>query len=234
MTDQLVFDLPLRPALGREAFFVAPSNASALAAVEGWRDWPGGRLVLCGPAGGGKTHLAQVFAQAAGAAVAAAVELPGADVPALAAGTAVVEDAHLAAGNAAAERALFHLWNLTGEAGGRLLVTGTGVPAAWGIALPDLASRLIAAPLAVLEPPCDRLLSALLVKLFADRQITVPPALIPYLAARMERSGAAAAALVAALDAEALARKQAVTVKLAGEVLAQPGPWQAQGMLPLT
>lgn len=232
MTGQLTLDLPLRPALGREAFFVAPSNAAALAAVEAWRGWPGGRLVLCGPAGGGKTHLAQVFAQDAGAAVVAAADLPGADVAALAAGAVVAEDAHRLAGDAAGERALLHLWNMAGESGGRLLVTGRGAPAAWGIALPDLASRLIAAPLAVLDPPCDRLLAALLVKLFADRQLAVPSALIPYLAARMERSGAAAAALVAALDAAALARRQAVTVKLAGEVLAQPGPWQAQGGLP--
>lgn len=231
MTGQLAFDLPLRPALGRAAFFVAPSNAAALAAVERLARGPGGRLVLAGPAGAGKTHLAQVFAQqAAGAAVLACTDLPAADLPALAAAAVAIEDADRAAGDPAAERALFHLWNLAGESGGRLLVTGTGVPSAWGIALPDLSSRLIAAPLALLDPPCDRLLSALLAKMFSDRQLAVAPAVIAYLVPRMERSAAAAGALVARLDALALARRQPVTVRLAAGVLAGT----AQGRLPLS
>jgi chromosomal replication initiation ATPase DnaA len=228
VTGQLAFELPLRPALGRDAFFAAPSNAAALAAVDGWRGWPGGRLVLAGPTGSGKTHLAMVFAQATGAAVLPAADLPRADIAALAAGATAVEDAARIAADAAAERALLHLWNLAGETGGRLLVSGTGAPATWGIRLPDLASRLIAAPLAMLEPPCDRLLSALLAKLFADRQLAVAPGLVPYLTARMERSAAAAAALVARLDALALARGQAVTLRLAAEVLAE----QSQDPLP--
>ncbi len=220
MTGQLAFDLPLRPALGREAFFAAPSNAAALALVEGWQDWSGGRLVLAGPAGAGKTHLAQVFAQSAGATVLAASGLASADLPALASRAMAVEDADRMAGDAAAELALLHLWNMVAEAGGRLLVTGTGVPAGWGIALPDLASRLTAAPLAMLEPPCDRLLAALLAKLFADRQLAVAPAVITYLVPRMERSAAAAQDIVAGLDALALERRQPVTVRLASQALA--------------
>jgi chromosomal replication initiation ATPase DnaA len=219
VTGQLAFDLPLRPALGRDAFFAAPSNAAALAAVEGWRGWPGGRLVLAGPAGAGKTHLALVFAQSAGATVLAAANLAAGDLPTLAAGAAVVEDADRAAGDPVAERALLHLWNMAAEGGGPLLVTGSGTPRGWGIGLPDLASRLIAAPLVLLDPPCDRLLAALLAKLFADRQLAVAPAVITYLVPRMERSAAAAGALVARLDALALARRQAVTVRLAAEVL---------------
>lgn len=219
MTGQLALDLPLRPALGRAAFFAAPSNAAALATVEGWRGWPDGRLVLAGPAGSGKTHLAQVFAQSAGASVLAAAGLAEADLPALARAAVAIEDADRMAGNAAAEQALFHLWNMAAESGGRLLVSGTGAPVGWGIRLPDLSSRLIAAPIAMLDPPCDRLLAALLAKLFADRQLAVAPAVITYLVPRMERSAATAAALVARLDAAALARGQAVTVRLAAEVM---------------
>jgi chromosomal replication initiation ATPase DnaA len=216
---QLAFDLPHRPALGREAFFVAASNAAALAAIEDWRGWPGGRMLLCGPAGAGKTHLAHVFAAACrGAVVVSARAL--ADVPALAAlpGLAV-EDAEGIAGDRAAETALFHLHNLMLAEGGRLLVTAATPPRDWGLVLPDLQSRMQGAPLVRLEPPSDALLAAVLVKLFADRQIDVTPPLIRWLVPRIERSFAAAGAAVARLDAAALAQGQPVTRAFATRVM---------------
>ena len=217
---QMAFDLGAAIRLRREDFFVSASNAQALRAVEAWRDWPGGKLVLAGPAGAGKTHLAHVWATAAGAAVVDGRALAGADLPALGPRVAV-EDAHLVAGDSAAEEALLHLHNLVLPAG-RLLVTAVAPPRDWGLALPDLVSRLQAAGLARLEPADDALLSAVLVKLFADRQIAVPPNLIPYLVSRIERSIAAAAAAVAALDAAALAQGRAVTRNLAVDLLDKP------------
>lgn len=222
MIRQLTFDLPHAEARGRADFFVSPANALALAAIEGWQGWPGGRLVLCGPAGSGKTHLVQVWSAAlpAPAAVIAATTLAGADLPALAAhGAVAVEDAQEIGADPAAEAALFHLHNLLAETGGRLLVTASLPPRDWGLTLADLASRMQGAALARLDPPDDMLLQAVLAKLFEDRQIAVSPALIPYLLARMDRSLAAARDLVARLDAEALARGQAVTRQLAAAVL---------------
>jgi len=216
---QLAFDLPAREAWRREDFFPSPANAAALAAVDDWRNWPGGKLVLVGPGGSGKTHLARLWASETGAALLPASALGTADLPALSAhGAVAVEDAEAAAGDPQAEAAFFHLHNLVTQSG-HLLVTATRPPRDWPLALPDLASRLQAAALARIDPPDDALLSAVLIKLFADRQITVPPTLIPYLAQRMERSIDAARALVAALDARALAEGRPVTVKLAGEVL---------------
>lgn len=220
MTRQLALDLPVRTARGRADFMAAPSNAAALAAVEGWRDWPGGRLVLVGEAGSGKTHLAEVWAALCpGARLLPAAALSGADIPALASAPLAVEDAGGIAGNATAEAALFHLHNLMGAEGQPLLLTADRAPALWNVRLPDLASRLQAMPVARLEPACDTLLSAVLVKLFADRQIAVAPAVIAWLLPRMERSLSAAAAIVARLDAAALAEGRAVTVPLAAQVL---------------
>ena len=218
---QLAFDLAHRPALGREAFFVAASNAMALAAIEDWRGWSGGRMLLVGPGGSGKTHLAHVFAAACrGAVVVSAKAL--ADVPGLAALPGVaVEDAELIAGDRDAETALFHLHNLMLAEGGRLLVTAATPPRDWGLTLPDLHSRMQAAPLVRVEAPCDALLAAVLVKLFADRQIDVTPPLIRWLVPRIERSFAGAGAAVARLDAAALAQGQPVTRKLAVQVIGQ-------------
>jgi chromosomal replication initiation ATPase DnaA len=219
VTGQLAFDLPALVALKRSDFFVSPVNALALAALDGWRDWPQGKMVLVGPSGAGKTHLAQIWAGETGAALLPATAMAGADLPALGArGALVVEDADRLAGRAA-EEARFHLHNLLAAGGGALLLTATTPPRDWGLGLPDLASRMQATSVARLDGPDDALLSAVLIKLFADRQITVPPSLISYLVQRMDRSFAAARALVAGLDAHALAKGRPVTRQLAAELL---------------
>ena len=215
-TQQLAFDLPSAAAMRREDFFVTPANAVALAAVDGWRDWPQGRMLLVGPAGAGKTHLARIWAQEAGAVVVPATDVISADLPGLAAmGAVVVEDAEQLPPDG--EAALFHLHNMLVT--GRLLITAALPPRDWPIALPDLASRMQAMPAARLEAPDDALLTAVLVKLFADRQVTVPASLISYLTLRMDRSLHAASQLVAALDARALAQARPITRSLAAEVL---------------
>lgn len=219
MIRQLAFDLPARQAFRREDFFVSPANAQALAAIDGWQGWPGGKMLLIGPRGSGKTHLARLWAAEAGAACLPATELVTADLPALSAhGAVAIENAECAAGQPEAEAAFFHLHNLVTQSG-HLLVTAATPPRDWGLALPDLASRLQAASVTRIDAPDDALLSAVLIKLFADRQIAVPPTLIPYLVARMERSIDAARALVARLDAHALAAGRPVTRQLAADLL---------------
>lgn len=223
MIRQLAFDLPLREARGRGDFFVSPANRLALASLDRWRGWPGGKMVLVGPAGSGKTHLAHVWARDSGARIVAARDLAALDLPALAdlaaAGAAAVEDCADLGGDAAGERALFHLHNLLAESRGALLLTAAAPPRDWGLRLPDLVSRVQAAAVARLDPPDDALLAAVLLKLFADRQIAVTPALIDYLALRMDRSFAAAGELVAALDRRGLAERREVDRALAAEVL---------------
>ena len=223
MSRQLVFDLPARPALDRADFFVSPANAIALKAVDNWRGWPAGKLALTGPAGSGKSHLVQVWAADTGARVVCAADLAGADPAALAAaGRIAVEDVPALAGDRAAEEALFHLHNLLAEQGGRLLLTGRGAPVTWPIKLPDLASRVQAAQVAALETMDDTLLAALLVKLFADRQLAVSPRVIAYLVTRMERSHAEAQRVVTALDRLALAERRRITTDLARQVVDNP------------
>lgn len=215
MIRQLAFDLPNAEAMTREHFFVTPSNALALQTVEGWQDWPGRKLLLVGPDASGKTHLAHVWAGLTDAVILPAETLAGADIASLTGRAVVVEDADRIGDG---ERQLFHLHNLA-TATGALLLTARTPPRDWGLTLPDLISRMQATPIAQLAVPDDALLSAVLVKLFADRQVAVPPNLIPYLVSRMPRSIGAARALVAALDGAALAAGRPITRALAGEML---------------
>ena len=228
MPEQLRFNLPARPALGRGDFLVTDSNAVATALIDGWQDWPGAKLVLTGPKGAGKTHLAHVWSEASGARITAAEDLAQADIPALAAGHVCVEDVQHIAGDAAAEEALFHLHNLTLAQGNRLLLTADRPPSRWGLALPDLASRMNGTAIATLLPPDDLLLTVVLAKLFADRQIVPAPNVLPYLVRRMPRSFAMAGQLVDAIDDAALGTPKGASLGLARTILQRLAPDAAE------
>jgi chromosomal replication initiation ATPase DnaA len=213
---QLVLALDHVESFAREDFLAGPSNSAALALIERWPDWPARAMVLAGPEGSGKTHLASIWAETAGARVLAARLLDQADLPsAFATGALVVEDLGPAGLD---ERALFHLLNLAREDGATVLFTARSAPAAFPVTIRDLASRLRALPMVTLAPPDDALLRALIVKLAADRQLTVDTALVNYLANRIERSFAAVREAVKRLDEEAMRRQRPVTRALAAEL----------------
>ncbi|MQY42845.1 chromosomal replication initiator DnaA [Epibacterium sp. SM1969] len=221
MAQQLSFDLPSKPALEREDFFIAPSNAMAVALLDPAFHWPSGKLVLTGPKGAGKTHLAHVWARQSGAWIIPAHALPHEDLPMLSEGPVVVEDVPDIALDPDAQEALFHLHNLVLAAGHPLMMTGRAAPNLWGLSLPDLQSRVQAATHASLEAPDDALLAVVLAKLFNDRQIAPKPDVIPYLVAHMDRTFATAAKIVEQLDQLSLAEKRSLTRPLAVRVLAE-------------
>jgi DnaA regulatory inactivator Hda len=179
--------------------------------------------VIFGPAGCGKTHLAQVWRARTHAPRINPSDLNVENVPHLLAKAraVVIDNAERGAGVHETERALFHLYNLARETGGYLLLTAEAAPAHWNIRLPDLRSRLLAAPAVAVGPPDDALLAAILVKLFADRQLRVGADVVRFLLTHMERSFDAARHLVADLDAAALAARRRITVPLVRRVLAR-------------
>jgi len=214
-----------RPALGKADFLISASNIEAVGLLSGWRDWPRRHMALTGPARAGKTHLAHVWMQESGAELLPAALLDDAVAARLVGhGQVVIEDVDgLAtldpARRRAAEKALFHLYNLATAEGAWLLLTGREAPARWPVEIPDLASRLAALPVAQVAAPDDALLSSLMVKLFADRQLQVAPGVIEYLARRIERSCAAVEGMVEALDRLSLERQKPITRTMAAEVL---------------
>ena len=218
MPRQLALALPHAENFSREDFLAGAPNEAALRLIERWPDWPDRALAIVGPEGAGKSHLATIWADASGARRVSARSLGETNLPAaLATGALVIEDAtsHLD------ERGLFHLLNLMRQQQAFVLMTARMPPAMWRVELADLASRLRAIPAVQLRPPDDILLRAVMVKLFADRQLEVDETLIAYLSTRIERSFAAARAAVAELDREALRQKRPVTRALAAELLGQ-------------
>ena len=218
---QLIFDLAPRLALGAEDFLVSAANETALRTIERWPDWPHQVVVLCGPAQAGKTHLGQVWRLASGAAQTEARNLSDADVARLVESKALlIENLESGIGD---ERALFHLFNAAREQKLSLLLTTRQPPSEMNIALPDLSSRLRAVPLVSIAPPDEMMLKAVLVKHFSDRQLSVDPSVINYLALRMERSMAMAQLIVVTIDKRALESHRKVTRVLAAEVLTEFG-----------
>jgi chromosomal replication initiation ATPase DnaA len=214
---QLALDLPHETSFAREDFLQGSSNAAALALVESWPDWPARTVALVGPEGSGKSHLAAIWANLSGARFLSARALGITHLPAaLATNALVVEDL---GAEQLEERALFHLLNLAREYEAHVLITARIAPAECRTSLADLASRLRALPIVRLAPPDDTLMRAVLVKLFADRQLQVDESLVGYLTTHLERSFAAARAAVDTLDREALRRKRRLTRALAAEVM---------------
>jgi chromosomal replication initiation ATPase DnaA len=214
---QLAFVLPHAESLTRDNFLEGPANAAGLALVDSWPEWPNRIMLLVGPEGSGKSHLAAIWAEQAGARSTSAHALTPASVPAaLATGALVVEDLNPSEVD---ERALFHLMNLAREDQAFALITARGPPSAFQIELRDLRSRLRAVPTVSLLPPDDALFRALIVKFCADRQMAVDESVVSYLATRIERSYAAARRAVELLDGEALRLGRPVTRALAAELL---------------
>jgi len=212
---QLALALDHLESYGREDFLSGPCNEAPLQLIDSWPDWPANALALVGPEGSGKTHLAMIWAAAAGARVISARGIHEAEVPAaLATGTLVVEDASTGSN----DRALFHLINLAREEKASLLFTARSAPASWPVTVPDLASRLRALPVITLRTPDDAMLRAVIVKLAADRQLMLGDSVVGYLSTHIERSFAAARAAVIALDNEALRRRRPPTRALAAEI----------------
>lgn len=213
---QLVLDLPHRSALGRDDFLVTDANAAAVAIIDRFPDWPNPAMALVGEPGSGKTHLLEVWRTTSNAALAAPGQLDAAGRLLLERGALAIDNAP---GAALDETGLFHLLNLARQSHGHILIASETAPVSWKVALPDLASRLKAMPVARLQPPDDVLLRGVLVKLFADRQIAVDEQVISYLLLRMPRSLDTARLLVADIDRLALEEKAAVTRPLAARVL---------------
>ena len=214
---QLAFDLPLDPRFGAEDFLVSPSNEHAYGLIESWPDWPDTILLLVGPRGSGKSHLASIWATNARAWTVDASGITQDKVPHLVSnGALAVEDMDRGERD---EAALFHLLNLARERKASLLITCETPPDRWSLRTPDLLSRLRLAPSVSLEAPDDALLKAVLVKLFVDRQLVVDTSVVDYIALRIERSLAKASELVALLDREALSRGRRVSRAIAAEIL---------------
>ena len=214
---QLAFALPHAESLSRDDFLEGPANAAALALIDAWPDWPNRIMLLVGPEGSGKSHLAAIWAEQAGARSISAHALTAAEVPgALATGALVLEDLNPSSYD---ERALFHLMNLAREDQAFVLMTARLSPSAANPELRDLRSRLRAVPVVTLAPPDDNLFRALIVKFCTDRQIIIDESVVNYLATRIERSFAAARHAVERLDAEALRLGRPVTRALAAELL---------------
>ena len=213
---QLSLDLSLPSRLGVADFLIAPANEVAFATIERWPQWPGNVLVLVGPEGSGKSHLAAIWA-----ARAAAFRIRGGDLETASLdrleGHGMIDDADQIGPN---EVHLFHVLNILRESGRFGLLTARSAPDSWGLRTPDLLSRLRLAPMLRLLPPDEALVSAVLVKLLADRQLTVDTSVVDFLCRRMERSIAAARRIVAALDAASLASGRKITRATAADVLA--------------
>jgi chromosomal replication initiation ATPase DnaA len=213
---QLPLDLGHAPGFSRDDLVVSAANAGAVALIDRWPDWPSPVVVLVGPAGSGKSHLGAIWREMSSAVELDAGLIREEAVRAAEHGPVFIDNAGEAALD---ERGLFHLVNAVRGAGTHLLLASRRFPAAWGVKLPDLSSRLKAAATVEIGEPDDQLLAGVITKLFADRQVEVEPHVVQYLVRRIERSLSAAIGIVERLDRSALEQKSRITRALAVEAV---------------
>lgn len=211
---QLPLELSHGTGYSRDDLIVSPANEEAVALIDRWPEWPAPVVVFAGPPGCGKTHLASIWREETGA-----IQLNGATLGAAVAdldGPVLIDSIDAAPVD---EAGLFHLINTVRGAGTQLLITARRFPSAWGITLPDLESRLKAAATIEIQEPDDLLLTGVVTKLFADRQIEVEPHVVQYLVRRIERSLSTAIRVVDRLDRKAMELKARITRALAAETI---------------
>lgn len=221
LAEQIPLDLPMLPAHGREDFMIGESNQSAVDWIDRWPNWPAPALVLNGPAASGKTHLAAVWQERTNATPIKPEMLTthSADDLAGMGQTLLIDGVDPWLGTREAEETLFHLYNMFKESGRTMLITSRAAPSHIEFAIPDLASRLRAAPCANIMSPDETLLQNIIVKMFADRQLSIGVDVLNYIMPRMERSFVAARDIVEKSDAMALAKKRPISIPLMRDVL---------------
>jgi len=214
---QLSLDLPHRAALGAEDFLVSECNRGAVRLIDSWPDWQDNAQLIIGPAASGKTHLARVWQARSSAETLTPTGLDVGLLDSTGEGTPlIIEDVDRADYD---EKALFHLLNLAREKRLFVLLSARDAPNRFDCSLPDLRSRLNALPAARIGAPDDALLKTVMLKHFADRQLSIDPRVLDFLALRIERSLAAAAVAVAAIDRAALGSGRKLSRQLVAEVL---------------
>lgn len=210
-TGQLPFPFESARSYAREDFVPGDANAEALAFIDAWPSWPARVCALWGPAGSGKTHLGEIWRAQSSAEMLDARAINVETVTGLAAGgTFLADDVDRTEGGAA----LFHLLNFVNQTNGWLLMTGCEAPQHWPTKVPDLHSRLTAVPGISLQAPDEALIARVLLKLFGERQLKVPEALIDYLVPRLERSFGDAERIVVLIDRLALQQKRNISVDI--------------------
>lgn len=221
--QQIPLDLGHRTALGRNDFLVATNNQDAVAWIDLWPEWPAPCLVLYGPVASGKTHLGAVWAERSAAVCVKASDINENVIRDIAdmKHHVIIEDGDNLIGNLIGEKGLFHLYNIFKEEKRSFLLTLKEPPVRRTFALPDLASRLRAAPSVTIREPDEDLIAALLVKLFNDRQLRVGADVLYYILPRIERSFEAVRNLVDRADQIAMIEKRKISIPLIRDLLDQ-------------
>ena len=223
MSNQLSFSLPKKETLDRDNYFVSQANQGAVSLIEDWINWPSRKLILVGSEGSGKTHLGHLWAGEVGATIINATTLMEQQISELSKAPVLVEDINEIQRNQPVEIILFHLHNLLHSEGHSLLMTSQILPGRLSFSLKDLQSRIEASTIAKLHPVDDDLLGAILIKMFADRQIYFSDKLLTYVLSRVERSYTAAKLFVEEVDSKAMTESRVIGKRLVRDILEARG-----------
>lgn len=218
--SQIALTFPHIPSYATEDYIVSACNRAAYDAMIRWPNWQDKLMGVVGPVASGKTHLAHIWAKAAGASFIPPEQLGTQDSSFWYGGSECAVLDGIAA--TASHEALFHLINYARAHQKFLLLTHTDPLSLFPSTLADLRSRLSAIPSVLLDLPDDAVLAAVLAKAFSDRQVKVNMEVIQYIINNSERSFDAIQRIASLIDTEAMSRKRAITLPFVREILTNP------------
>lgn len=214
LRDQLPLPFKHLPQFHQHSYVVGEGNKLAFQWLQEWPNWSTPGLVIHGPIGAGKTHLAYIWQNLAKATYLKAYNLTQTQVATLIEAPNHVVIDEFTAPNFQQEQLLFHLYNVIKGAKKSLLVMSPVSPKSWKISLPDLRSRLSTLGVVSLEDPDDNLIKAIMLKRFSDYQVIVDERTLNYLLHHVERSYPAIHRWIDILYQHSLANHRRITIPL--------------------
>jgi len=224
-SKQFTFNFLPKTYLGEEDFMVTSCNQNAYMAVKMWPNWQHFSLNIFGPKSSGKSHLAHIWVESIQASLPRPIQIPilsshsinmknlnkiTNEHPYL-----VIEDLD----SNINEEAFFHLYNNYNVPGRFILFTSELPPSKLSLKLPDLRSRLNIIPTIEINQPDDEMLTALIAKLFNDRQIIINQEILDYILKYSERSFDYITKLIAEIDEISWIYKRAVSIPIVKEAI---------------
>ena len=194
-------------------------NEIAIEMIEKWPDWPSDNRIACiyGPSGSGKTHLSNIWMQKSKAIIYNEINHLSLDYIYSINKPVIFEN--LLNNNNWPEDLLFEFINEVRSSGNYLLITCPTNPLKLNWKLNDIISRFSSFTNIEIKLPNDDLIKKVLIKCFADRQLSLDKQYIDYISLRIERSYLAINKIVDIIDTLTLRYKQPINYSLLKEAI---------------
>tara|TARA_A100001015_G_scaffold107613_1_gene119346 strand:+ start:1077 stop:1739 length:663 start_codon:yes stop_codon:yes gene_type:complete len=214
--NQRIFNFEKRKNLNPNDFFVSSSNYYAYELINSWPKWEKKIVNICGEKYCGKSHLSNIFIEKYKGKIIYATTMNNETLNSLKTYENIVLENFSKNVN---ENLIYSLFNLMDQDNKYLVINSQTPVNEIDFKLDDLKSRLKNCLIAKIQNPDDEMIYALLVKNFADRQISLDKKLIDFIINRIDRSYGKIFEFIYKIDEISLKKKKSINLNIIKETL---------------